>query len=237
MVEKVIGVLGGMGPEATVDFYAKLTRLTPAKSDQDHLKVIIYSNPKVPDRTEAILHGGESPVPLLLSGAQALKRAGADFIVIPCVSAHFFLDQLLCQSPLPILSIFDATVAQIRTSFPSMGRVGLMGTTGTILGGRFQASLENAGLQTLIPDDQGQEKVMYAIYSVKDSQALDKREKGRLLAMEAAQELVMRGAQLIVAGCTELPLVLEADKLPVPLVDPLTALARAAIHEVGLKPL
>lgn len=233
----MIGVLGGMGPEATVDFYAKLIRFTPAKADQDHLRVIIDSNPKVPDRTRAILHGGESPVPLLLSSAQALERAGADFIVIPCVSAHFFLDELLSKSPLPILSIFEATVAQIRTSFPRLERVGLMGTTGTILGGRFQASLEQTGLHTLIPDEQGQEQVMYAIYSVKDSQALEKREKGRFLAMEAALELVKRGAQLIVAGCTELPLVLKAEELPVPLVDPLVALARAAIREAGLEPL
>lgn len=237
MGQKVIGVLGGMGPEATVDFYAKLIRLTPAKSDQEHLRVIIDSNPKVPDRTRAILYGGESPVPVLLEGAAALKRAGADFIVIPCVSAHFFLEELLSRSPLPILSIFQATAQEIARAFPWATQVGLMGTTGTIRGGRFQAVLEGAGLQVLVPDGEGQEKVMNAIYSVKDSQALERRQKGEAFAKEAALGLVGRGAQLIVAGCTELPLVLRAGELPVPLVDPLMALARAAIREAGVEPL
>jgi aspartate racemase len=237
MGEKVIGVLGGMGPEATLDFYGKLIRLTPARQDQDHLRVIIDSNPKVPDRTQAILHGGESPVPVLLSGAHALKRAGADFIVIPCVSAHFFLEELLRESPLPIISIFDATADEIKRVCPSAALAGLMGTTGTIGGGRFQAVLERAGLEVLVPDQEGQEKIMYAIYSVKDSQALERRLKGESLAQEVALSLVRRGAHLIVAGCTELPLVLKADGLPVPLVDPLVALARAAIREAGLEPL
>ncbi len=237
MAEKTIGVLGGMGPEATLDFYAKLIRLTPAKTDQEHLRVIIDSNPKVPDRTSAILHGGKSPVPVLLKSAEALKRAGADFIVIPCVSAHFFLEELVSRSPLPIVSIFDATVAQIRSSFAWTSLVGLMATTGTIRGGLFQARLEQAGLKTLLPDERSQDQIMYAIYSVKDSQALEKRKESKVLAREAALELARRGAQLIVAGCTELPLVLEPGELPVPLVDPLVALARAAIREAGLEPL
>jgi len=237
MGEKVIGVLGGMGPEATLDFYGKLIRLTPARQDQDHLRVIIDSNPKVPDRSRAILQGGESPVPVLVEGAQALKRAGADFIVIPCVSAHFFLEELLQGSPLPILSIFDATADEIKRLCPSAALAGLMGTTGTIRGGRFQAVLERAGLKVLVPDQEGQEKVMYAIYSVKDSQALERRSKGEALAKDVALGLVRGGAHLIVAGCTELPLVLRAQELPVPLVDPLVALARAAIREAGLEPL
>lgn len=94
MSEKVIGILGGMGPEATLDCFAKIIQNTPAKKDQEHLRIIIDSNPKVPDRTAAIIGNGESPVPLLVEGCRSLQRAKADFIIIPCVSAHFFLAEV-----------------------------------------------------------------------------------------------------------------------------------------------
>lgn len=236
MGQKVIGVLGGMGPEATLDFYRKLIRLTPARRDQDHPRVIIDSNPKVPDRTEAILHGGESPVPVLVEGARALERAGADFIVIPCVSAHFFLEELRRESMLPIISIFDATVQEIKSKCPGAMRAGLMGTTGTIKGGRFQSRLAEAGVDTVVPGEDGQEAVMRAIYAVKDSGALSRRGEAASRLREVAQSLVDRGAEVLVAGCTELPLLLSEEDVPVALVDPLMALAKAAIREVGLEP-
>jgi aspartate racemase len=106
MKEKTIGILGGMGPEATLDFFGKIIQNTPATSDQEHLRVIIDNNPKIPDRTEAILGKGESPVPVMVQGGLSLAKAGADFIVIPCISAHFFLDELRCNLSLPIISAF-----------------------------------------------------------------------------------------------------------------------------------
>jgi len=114
MSEKIIGILGGMGPEATLDCFARIIKNTPAKKDQEHLRVIIDSNPKVPDRTAAIIGEGESPIPTLVAGCLSLQRAGADFIIIPCVSAHFFLEEIQEQIELPILSIFDAIAETIR---------------------------------------------------------------------------------------------------------------------------
>jgi aspartate racemase len=105
MKRKTIGVLGGMGPEATLDCFGKIIKNTPAQRDQDHLRVIIDSNPKVPDRTPAIIGDAESPVSVIVEGCHALERAGADFIIIPCVSAHFFLSEIQAQCNLPILSI------------------------------------------------------------------------------------------------------------------------------------
>lgn len=236
-MEKTVGILGGMGPEATVDFYAKITKLTPARRDQDHLKIVIYSNPQVPDRTQAILHGGESPVPALLEGAKVLQKAGADFIVIPCVSAHFFLEALKPLSPLPIISIFDATIEEIKSRFPQVKRVGLLATTGTIIGGRFQEALAKAGLETLVPGSSGQDLVMEAIYCVKDTHARGARLSLAAKLRDLVGELAGRGAQAIVAGCTELPLILPEKDLPIPTVDPLVALARTAIREAGLEPL
>ena len=120
MKEKVIGILGGMGPEATLDCYSRIISSTPAKTDQDHLRVIIDSNPKVPDRTAAIIAEGESPLPVLVAGCRTLQQAGADFIIIPCVSAHFFLDEIQQQIALPILSIFDAVTETIISDHPQI---------------------------------------------------------------------------------------------------------------------
>ena len=138
MKEKTIGILGGMGPEATVDCYARIIQNTPAKTDQQHLRVIIDSNPKVPDRTAAITGKGPSPVPTLVSGCCALQAAGADFIIMPCVSAHFYLTEIRRQITLPILSIYDAVADSISVNYPDINTVGLMGTSGTISGGLFQ---------------------------------------------------------------------------------------------------
>ena len=120
MTEKVIGILGGMGPEATLGFFERIIAHTPAARDQEHLRVIIDSNPQVPDRTAAILLGGESPVPLMVAGMEALQRAGADFVVIPCVSAHFFLEELRRRVSLPVISMFDVTAEHIRRDHPRM---------------------------------------------------------------------------------------------------------------------
>jgi aspartate racemase len=237
MKEKVIGILGGMGPEATLELYGKIIARTPAGKDQEHLRVIIDSNPKIPDRTAAILEGGESPVPAMAESAGALHRAGAHFIVIPCVSAHFFLADLRALSPLPILSIFDATALEIRRRCPGLRTAGLLGTTGTIRGGRFQARLKESGVETLVPDAPGQERVMGAIYGVKDSQSGRSRSELTAAVRTVAEGLLARGAQGIVTGCTELPLVLRDGDLSAPVFDTLLALALAAIRETGREPI
>jgi aspartate racemase len=236
MEEKVIGILGGMGPEAAVDCFAKIVRNTPARKDQDHLRVIIDSNPKVPDRTAAIQGRGESPLPLLVAGTQALERAGADFVIIPCVSAHFFLDDLRRRVRLPILSIFDAVAETIEREHPNVKNVGLLGTTGTVEGGLFQQRLDKGGIATILPGGDVQEKIMAAIYDIKD--ALPARSRTEILAdlIAAAESLIARGAQGIVAACTEIPLALGQEHLPVPYFDSLLLLARAAIRRAGREP-
>ncbi len=120
MPKKVIGILGGMGPEATLDCFGKIIKNTPAQRDQDHLRVVIDSNPAVPNRTPAIIGDGQSPVPVMVEGCHALEKAGADFIIIPCVSAHFFIDELQQSANLPILSIFDAVSETIAREYPAI---------------------------------------------------------------------------------------------------------------------
>lgn len=236
MKQRIIGILGGMGPEATLDCYAKIIRNTPASKDQDHLQVIINSDPKVPDRTAAILGRGESPLPVLIAGVQALDRAGAEFVIIPCVSAHMFLAELTSQVSLPILSMFDAVAETITRDHPAIKTVGLLGTTGTVKGGLFQKRLEKEGLQVLLPDDTSQNRVMEAIYTIKDVQATRTREEIAADLSLVARGLIDRGAQAIIAGCTEIPLALQQAHLSVPYFDSLTVLAREAIRRAGCEP-
>lgn len=224
-----IGVLGGMGPEATADLFSKIIAATPAEKDQHHLHVIIDSNPGVPDRTAAILGEGESPVPAMATGCTALSRAGADFIVIPCVSAHMFLDELQARSPLPVHSLFEAVTAEIAQAHPRARTAGLIATTGTVQGGRFQANLKAARIETIVPEDNVQKRVMDAIYDIKNTKtAASRNEIGQRLA--AAAETLLPAAEIIVAGCTEVQLALTQGLLSVPFIDAVGCLARDAVH-------
>lgn len=233
MPEKIIGVLGGMGPEATIELLTQIVRRTRAKKDREHLRVIIDNNPKVPDRTAAILHGGESCLPELARSARALKRAGADFIVIPCVTVHYFHGALQKRTSLPVLHIVEETVKRIRKQHPRVRRIGLLATTGTIQAGLFQKALAGTKLELLTPTAAAQtDLVMQAIYSIKADGAND---GARARVRQAAEELIACGAQIVVAGCTEIPLVLKDGDLPVPVVDPIAILAEAAIDQAGGK--
>lgn len=236
MKEKTIGILGGMGPEATVDCYAKIIQNTPAKTDQQHLRVIIDSNPKVPDRTAAITGKGPSPVSILVDGCRTLQTAGADFIIMPCVSAHFYLAEIRQQTKLPILSIYDVVADTISGEHADIKTVGLMGTSGTISGGLFQKRLATANIQTVVPADVQQTRVMAAIYDIKNSRPDRSRKQITADLVAVAQGLISNGAQGIVAGCTEIPLALEQQHLSVPYFDALSILARSAIIKAGLTP-
>lgn len=237
MEEKVIGILGGMGPEATLDCFRKILRYTPASKDQDHLRVIIDSNPKVPDRTAAIMGEGPTPVPALVEGAEALKRAGADFLIIPCVSAHFFLEELVQRIDIPVLSIFDAVAEAVVAEHPEIRTLGLLATTGTIEGGIFQRRLREEGIETLVCRQDHQCRVMEAIYDLKKSPPGRPHKAIRADLLAAAEDLIEAGAQGIVAGCTEIPLALGPKDLAVPYFDVLSVLAKAAVRRAGKEPL
>tara|TARA_B100001971_G_C18032818_1_gene453461 strand:+ start:57 stop:791 length:735 start_codon:yes stop_codon:yes gene_type:complete len=231
MVQKVIGILGGMGPQATLYLFEKIIRNTPAKCDQDHLRVIIDNNPKVPDRTRAILENGENPVPLMVKGAQTLIQAGADFILIPCISAHYFLDELNRKLSRPILSAFDAVAKQIVGDHPDIKTVGLLATNGTIQGGCFQKRLTESGIQTQIPGEPYQRHIISAIYGIKGDPTGLARTENKTAIKLVAEHLIQNGCQGIIAGCTEIPLVLSPKDIDVPLFNPLLILAEAAIQE------
>ncbi len=228
--EPIIGVLGGMGPAATADFYTKLVTLTPADTDQDHPKVVIWSDPSIPDRTLALTAGGPDPTPWLLRGAEILGAAGATIIGIPCNTAHAFLPRIQSQLGIPVVHMIDQVGRHLAGMATRVTRVGLLASTGTVRTGLYQDMLCQYGIDAVLPDPVFQTGlVMTAIRMVKAGRA--RPEAATALTM-AADDLIDRGAQLIIAGCTEIPLALRPDDLRCPLVDPALLLAEAVLERV-----
>jgi aspartate racemase len=222
-----------MGPEAGACFLEQLAKACLAGRDQDHPPVVLFSLPQVPDRTEAILRGGPSPVPAIRRGLRVLERAGADFAVISCVSAHYFLPRIAPRSPLPVLDLIDATLAAARTLEPRPKTIGLIATTGTVRSGLVSARFEAAGFRILVPSSRAQARVMTAIYGKRGIKAGVTAGPPRDTLLGVARELVRAGAGAVLAGCTEVPLVIQPGDLAVPLLDPMALGAREAVRRAG----
>jgi len=230
LARKIIGILGGMGPEATSDLFRRIIRATPAERDQDHIRVIIDSNTSIPDRTGAIMGGGPSPLPEMMETGKNLERAGADLIIMPCNTAHYFYRELQGGLGVPLLDMIGLTARRIRDGLPDVRRVGLIATTGTLRTGIYERALEPSGVEVIAPSAEDQERVMEAIY---DDIKTGKIAEGKEIVAEVAAHLVEKGAEAVICGCTEISLVLEDGDLPVPVVDPLQVLAEAAVAEAS----
>lgn len=233
-MSRIVGILGGMGPLATADLYRKIILATPAARDQDHLHVVIDADPSVPDRSAALRGEAPDPTPWLLRGARRLEAAGAVFIVVPCNTAHAFLPAVRPQVGIPILDMIAETAARVRVDFPAARRVGVLATRGTIASGLYHRALAAEGLAAITPDDAAQDRLVgAAIAAVK---AGDTSAAVGALVVEAGRGLVAAGAEVLLAACTELPLVLTAANAPAPLLDPTQALAEVAVREARSAP-
>jgi len=227
---KTIGILGGMGPEATSDFFAKLLSFDKAARDQDHVHIIIESDPSIPDRTAFILGNGPDPVPAMLASARRLELAGAEIIGIPCMTAHHFLARIRQHTSLRIVSALETMATAMRDAFPEVRSLGILATAGTKAARLYESSL--VGYSILWPEEEAQKNlVMEAIYGREGIKAGNRGEYPRALLIQAAASLVSRGADALVAGCTEVPLALSQEYLDVPLIDPMVLLAKALIAE------
>ncbi len=227
MTEKIIGVLGGMGPEATVDFFAKVVALTPAKKDQEHLRIIIDNNPKIPDRTEAILNKDRAIIPALTGTARNLEKAGADFIVIPCNTAHYFYEDMRKAVSIPVLHMIKEVVKAVQETLPDVRKVGLLATTGTATSGLYQKEFQQAGIEALAPEPPVQSEVMDAILKIKSNHGKD---EARKTLLRIGNDLIKSQAQAIVLGCTDIPLVIKNGDFSVPVFDSNQVLAEAAVR-------
>lgn len=232
--ERILGVLGGMGPLASATFMARLTLLTPARTDQEHIPAILWSDPRVPDRTAARLGGGPDPLPWLKRGLSGLERAGAGAIVIPCNTAHGWYEEMRHATPLPILHIVDAAAEELARLGLRAGRIGLMGTEGTLAMRLYQDRLDQRGYEVIVPEEAAMARLVTpAIATVKANRVAEAYEP----LAEAARGLIARGARAVVLGCTEIPLGIAAGPaLPFPVADTIDALARAAIAWTGRRP-
>jgi aspartate racemase len=211
-----------MGPDATADFMSRVIRATPARKDQDHLRMLVDNNPHVPNRQEALLRGGADPGPALASMAGGLEAAGADFLVMPCNTAHAFADAITAAVDIPLVSIIDVTVAACGDA----AAIGVLATDGCITSGVFQEAMAERGKRAVLPDDAETEALMRLITRIKAGDTgTDIADAMRTLAAA----LVARGADMIIAGCTEIPLVLKAEMVDVPLVSSTDELARATV--------
>ncbi|HYP02818.1 MAG TPA: amino acid racemase [Pyrinomonadaceae bacterium] len=224
-----IGVLGGMGPEATNQLCSLITANTPVSRDQDHIQVITFNNSLIPERVQAVNGGGLSPVPEMIRTAQVLERAGADMIVMPCNLAHFFLGEVQAGVRVPVLNMIEETVKFAVEHYPQFRQAGILASTPTIRCGLYEESFRRHDKRLLAPDARVQEdKVMRAIYGA-DGIKCGHKSAPRALLVEAAERLVAAGAEVIVAGCTEVSLVLRPENSPFVVIDPLEIIARVAV--------
>lgn len=228
---KVIGILGGMGPQATVDLYQKIINNTPATKDQEHLQVLIWSDPTIPDRTAAILEGGEDPFPHLWAGVDKLVAGKADCIAIPCNTAHYFLPRLAALAPtVTCLNMIELTAERLKKDYSPGSTIAVTGTTATLKTGLYQRALKQAGLVPLLPDEDLQNEVMDIIFGTRGVKAgfVDQVNKNRYA--KVLSSLQAQGAACVIAGCTELPLIVDRAEIAVVIVDPTEVLAQRAVQ-------
>ena len=219
-----------MGPLATADLFRKIVLLTDAARDNDHIRIYIDDNASIPDRTAAILSGGIDPLPAMTDSLRKLEACGADCIIMPCNTAHYFLPRLQALTAVPFLSMLEATASACRVRFP--GRTAaVLATKGTLAAGLYQKALSSQQVPFLIPAPSEQDALMRVIYDgVKAGRAPDSYRADMESVLHA---LSVQGADYFILGCTELPLAAELLGLRVPTVDPTAELAKTAIRFCG----
>lgn len=221
VASKTIGVLGGMGPAATVEFFRRLVASTPAAIDQAHIRILIDNNPHVPDRVDAILGRGPDPGPTLASMARGLADSGADFLTMPCNTGHVFQSAIREAVSIPFIDMIEETARVV-----TVGSVGLLATTGTVRTGLYRVACASRGIALIEPDPEDQELTMDIIRRVK---AGGSGHSVRDHAAAVVRRLAERGAEAVIAGCTEISLIPGAH-MPIPWIDALDCLVEAAIH-------
>ncbi|KJS21388.1 MAG: hypothetical protein VR72_10800 [Clostridiaceae bacterium BRH_c20a] len=226
MPRKTVGIIGGMGPEATVDFMAKVIKKTPAQIDQQHLHMLVDNNPQIPNRLDAILNNGQTPGPILAQIALQLEKWGADILAMPCNTAHYYFSEVERAVQIPVLSIIDETIKVLKEK--NVNSVGLLASAGTLKTRLYHNKLEAANIKVVIPSEAYQEKVTQSIYALKRGDYL----KARMFNQELVDHIVGKNAEAVILGCTELPIVFnDRDEDNITFYDPTEILAEAVVRE------
>ena len=227
-MKKVLGILGGMGPAATCDLMEKIISLTEASCDQEHIHIISDVNTAIPDRTAAILHGGADPVPEMTRSAKRLEAAGAEFIIMPCNTAHYFYEAVASAVAIPLLHMPRLTAAVLKKA--GVKKAGVLATDGTIRSGVYARALEAEGIEPVYPDAGNQTMIMDLIYQ---------GVKARKIPLESIPvadilaDLREKGAEKFLLACTELPIAFEALSIRQDCLDPTRVLAFSAVEYAG----
>lgn len=226
---ELLGIFGGMGPEATSDLFASVIKKTPALKDQDHLPTLVYSLPQVPDRMSSIENDDPAIIPYLVEGVKLLEDAGAVIIAIPCNTVHYYYDIMNDTVDIPIINMIRETVNDVKLKYPDAKKIGLLATTGTISTGLYSNEFEKQGYTVVTPDDNIEnDYVMKAVFGIKSG--VDRQSNEDLLAV-ASDNVIAKGAEVIVLGCTEIPLAFNPERSSVPVVNATKVLALKAIEE------
>lgn len=224
---RTVGVLGGMGPAATADFYTRLVAATGAERDQDHLRVLIDSNPRLPCRVSALADRGASPGPELAAMARGLERAGAELLVMPCNTAHAWADEIRAAVTSPLLDMVEATVEAALAARPGLRRVGVLATAAALDAGLYDHAFGARGVALIRTGPDARARFAALVARVKTGDVGPEVRSGMA---ELARALIQDGAEAIVAGCTEVPLVLEAEAVGAPLISSTDALVEATLR-------
>lgn len=229
---KRIGIVGGVGPEASNKFCELLIKNKKGKTDQEHIPFIHFCNPQIPDRTKFIVGQGENPTPEIVKTCNLLEKAGADFLVIPCNTAHYFLPQIQEQVSLPIVDMTKVLVKTVMRENPFIKKIGILATTGSVKTELYQNYFKTVEVKTILPNERDQEcLIMDAIYGDKGIKAGNKIASKKKL-MIIAKKLIDQGAEALVLGCTEIPLVLKQKDLDIKLYDPMDIASKEIITYV-----
>jgi aspartate racemase len=233
--ELVVGVIGGLGPEATLDFFGKVLHHSKAVKDQDHIHLIIENNPKTPNRNDAIAGRGPSPGPALADMARALERAGADFVVMACNTAHAYEVDIRAALTKPFVSLIDEVVDEVRRLHPAAQRVGVLATQGSRDAKIFTPAFARHGIEVMQLEEPSQNRFMTLLYRIK---AGDRSPDIRNGMQQLGEELIAMGADILIAGCTEVPLVLQSGDNSRLMIDSTDVLAkRCVIYARRIEPL
>ncbi len=222
---RTLGIIGGLGPMATAYFLQLLIQMSDAGTDQEHMDTLIYSMPSIPDRTRYIIgESEENPVPRMVYCGKKLKEIGAGIIAIPCITAHYFHEELEEKIGLPIINAIDETALCLEEE--KISRVGIMATDGTIKSGLFQKTLEKRGIEVILPDEEKQKNVMHIIYNeVKAGKSADMER-----FYQVSDEMSDKGAEAVLLACTELSLIKRDYCLKGGYLDVMEVLARKAVR-------
>jgi len=226
MRAKTLGIIGGMGPAATLDLFSKILKATPAKKDQDHIHIIIDNFPQIPDRTAFLLGKGENPLPYILKSVRTLERANVDVLCMPCNTAHYFVEDIRKATPLPFISIIESTLNEIKSSFKDSKKIGLLASDGTIIGKVYHNIFEAERYRIITPLEEKQYEVMKIVYSIKAG----KMEENVQTFEEIIEHMKFLGSEVVILGCTELPILLKYFEPSLPVIDATSCLAKEIVN-------